>query len=304
MSKVLIIKLGAAGDVVRTTPIMNLFLKEDVDWLVLPSNAPLLAGTGARVLSLAGQIPAAEVYDLVISLEEDREMLDRAFATFRFKQVIGTYPASDGKVRYTPEVREWFDMSLIGSYGVAEANRLKLANRRSYQAIIFEALGAQFSGEEYILPPAVATGLCGDIALVTSTGDRWPNKQWGHWPALAGRLDGLCTVNLTPRRHTVLEHLGDINNHRIIITPDSLPLHLGIGLQKTTIGIFNCTSPWEIYPYRRMTPIVSPCLEKYFYTTGFVREATVCLSPDEVYRVVASALFNRPNVKDIDSDCR
>lgn len=294
MSRVLIIKLGAAGDVIRTTPIMKLLANDHVDWLVALDNASLLTGTAARILTSVNQIPATTVYDLVISLEEDPKTLSSLFPAFRFKQVIGAYPTSSDKVRYTPEMREWFDMSLISAQGAAEANRLKLANRRSYQAIVFEALGAHFSGEEYALPSAIATGLQGDIALVTSAGGRWPNKQWGHWPALARRLEELGTVNLLPQRPSMLEHLGDINNHRIVVTPDSLPLHFAIGLRKTTIGIFNCTSPWEIYPYRWMTPIVSPCLKKYFYSTLYIREATVCLSPDDVYRVVVSEL-SRPS---------
>lgn len=273
---------------------MKLLVNDHVDWLVSPDNASLLTGTAARILTSATQIAATVMYDLVISLEEDSETLGSLFPAFRFKQVIGAYPAAGGKVRYTPEMREWFDMSLISSQGLAEANRLKLANRRSYQAIVFEALGARFRGEEYVLPSAIATELHGDIALVTSAGGRWPNKQWGHWPALARRLEALGTVNLMPWRRSMLEHLGDINNHRIIVAPDSLPLHFAIGLSKTAIGIFNCTSPWEIYPYRWMTPIVSPCLKEYFYSTVYTREATVCLSPDDVYRVVVSEL-SRPS---------
>ena len=49
-------------------------------------------------------------------------------------------------------------MSLISTFGVAEANRLKLANRRWInRKILFAALGASFSDEEYILPCVSST---------------------------------------------------------------------------------------------------------------------------------------------------
>jgi heptosyltransferase-2 len=291
MSRILIVKLGAAGDVVRTTPILRLLANCEMDWLTSSRNAPLLAGTAARVFKDPAEIAAGTTYDLVISLEEDFDQLSRIFSGLRFRQLIGAYPVSENRVLYTPEFKAWFDMSLISTYGPAEANRLKWVNRRSYQEIIFAGLGARFDGEEYILPPPPIMGLSGDVALVDASGERWPNKKWGHLASLAARLAGIGLVNILPRRESVLNHLGDISNHRIIVTPDSLPLHLGIGLQKATFGIFNCTSPWEIHPYRTMTRLISPRLNEFYYATRFVPDATLALPLDEVYRAVRSALL-------------
>ena len=286
MSRILVIKLGAAGDVVRTTPILHLMGADDVVWITAPENAPLLTGTSARVLTHPADVAAAGPYDLVLSLEEEHQPLSAIFSALDFQQVIGAYPTKSGAVGYTAELCDWFDMSLISTFGVAEANRLKLANRRSYQEILFAALGASFSDEEYILPCVSSTNLIGDFALAASSGARWPNKQWGHWETLARRLKAFGTVNFLPRRDTLLEHLGDVANHRIVIAPDSLPLHVAIGLKKPSIGIFNCTSPWEIHGYARMVPMVSPCLDKYYYADKYKVDATLCLSPDEVYKVI------------------
>jgi heptosyltransferase-2 len=290
MSRILIVKLGAAGDVVRTTPILTALANYEIDWLTSSGNAPLLTGTSARVFKDPGEIEAGNTYELVISLEEDFPRLSRIFSGLRFQQVIGAYPASENRVLYTPEFDGWFDMSLISTYGPTEANRLKIINRRSYQHIIFAGLGCQFGGEEYILPSPATTSLRGDVALVDYAGGRWPNKRWGHLASLAARLSGLGTVNILPGRESVLNHLGDINNHRIIVTPDSLPMHLGIGLKKATFGIFNCTSPWEIHPYRTMTRLVSPRLSEFYYATEFIPDATLALPLDDVYNAVRQAL--------------
>jgi heptosyltransferase II len=289
MSRILIVKLGAAGDVVRTTPVTTLFADDDIDWITAPIYAPLLTGTAARVLTDPARL-SPEIYDLVVCLEEDAPALAVIFSRLRFRQVVGAYPASDGSLRYTSELRDWFDMSLISVHGSSAANLLKLANRRSYQDILFAGLGSRFDGEEYLLPCPVATGSEGDIALVDTAGGRWPNKRWGHLEALSARLARIARVRILPQRPSLLEHLGDINSHRLVVTPDSLPLHLALGLKKTTIGIFNCTSPWEIHPYGRLSRLVSPRLAEFFYVTDAVPEATLALPPDEVFAAIVSAL--------------
>lgn len=290
MSKTLIVKLGAAGDVVRTTPLLRLLADHEVEWITSPASAPLLSGTLARVHASAAEIPVGAFYDLVISLEEDFEQLSQIHSRLRCRQIIGAYPASAGRVHYTPELRDWYDMSLISTYGLREANRLKLLNRRSYQEILFAGLGAQFNGEEYILPPPPDTGMRGDIALIDVAGGRWSNKQWRHFASLAVQLAEFGRVNILPWRNSVLDHLADINGHRIIVSLDSLPLHLGLGLKKTTFGIFNCTSPWEIYPYGRMTRLISPRLEEFYYLTQPHVDATQALAVDDVFDAVRMTL--------------
>jgi heptosyltransferase-2 len=290
VSRVLIVKTGAAGDVVRTTPIMTLLAGDDVDWFTSPRCAPLLAATGARVLTQAAELRRNHVYDLVISLEEAPRLLSCVFAAIRQRQIIGAYPAQDGTVRYTSELSAWFDMSLISRHGRAQADRLKRANRRAYQEMIFAGLGATFAGEEYILPEPRPSRLKGSVALIDHVGARWPNKRWAGMRALEDALASVGNVNILPLRRSLLSHLGDIVNHDVVVTPDSLPLHVALGAGKAAIGIFNCTSPWEIHPYGRMTALVSPRLDQFFYTTEPSVEATAAIDVESVHAAVLSAL--------------
>ncbi len=290
MSRVLIVKTGAAGDIVRTTPIMTLLARDAVDWLTAPRYAPLLTGTAARIVTRPADLACHGPYDLVISLEESPELLRCVFSAIRHRQVIGAYPDADGAVRYTRELAAWFDMSLIGAHGMAQANRLKRSNRRTFQEILFAGLGATFASEEYILPEAGPSRPKGRIALVDHVGARWPNKRWSGMRALAAELNGIGGVTILPLRRSLLAHLADIAAHDVVVTPDSLPLHLALGSGKATIGLFNCTSPWEIHPYGRMTALVSTRLNDFYYATEPSAEAMAAIDVETVHAAVLSAL--------------
>ena len=91
---------------------------------------------------------------------------------------------------YTDDARRWFDMSLISVHGRKRADELKLQNRRSYQALIFEGLGFKFSGEAYVLPEPTNTDLVGDVAIAPLAGPVWPMKGWAYYDRLAARSPG------------------------------------------------------------------------------------------------------------------
>src|SRR5438093_874536 len=101
---------------------------------------------------------AHTTYDLVINLEDDRET-SSFLKELKFKQLFGAHLNGEDKLTYTSDSRDWFDLSLISTYGREKADRLKLLNRRTYQEFIFEGLGFRFCGEPYCLPPPCPTGL-------------------------------------------------------------------------------------------------------------------------------------------------
>ncbi|MGE5314907.1 MAG: glycosyltransferase family 9 protein [Acidobacteriota bacterium] len=291
MNQVLIIKCGAAGDVVRTTTLLHPFSGWEIDWLVSKENRMLLPESRLRSIYEEPEALGARRYDLVISLEDDADYLVRAMAHIRYDAIFGAYPDQDGRLHYTDSASGWFDMGLISRYGIQEANRLKYANHRSYQEIIFEGLGLTFQGEPYVMPDEIPpSALEGDIAVALTAGKRWPMKNWYAMQALVDELSGSYKVNVLPVRPTLIEHLADIRNHRFVIAPDSLPMHLALGLSKPCLAIFPCTSPWEIFDYGLLTKIVSPKLERYFFGKGFEEEAVTCIGFEQVMDTTLSLL--------------
>jgi heptosyltransferase II len=289
---VLIVKLGATGDVVRTTPLLKR-LSGQITWLTVAKNAELLKGLQDNVQCLAWeqreQIPDVE-FDLVINLEDTLEV-GHYLKTLRGRRWFGAFVGPNDELRYTDDSRRWFDLSLISVFGRKEADRLKQLNRRSYQELIFGGLGLRFSGETYLLPRPAKTDLLGDVAIATEAGPVWPMKNWAYYDILKQELEshGLI-VNVLPRRGTLLEHLGDVRSHRCLVGGDSLPMHFALGTGTPCVTLFNCTSPWEIYDYGIQKKIVSPLLAEYFYQRGYDPCATTAISVDEVLQAVIAQL--------------
>jgi ADP-heptose:LPS heptosyltransferase len=289
---VLIIKLGATGDVVRTTPLLRR-LASSVSWITAENNLALLQGIEREVRCVSWENRnrvADTAYDLVINLEDDRES-SFFLKELRFEQLFGAHLNGDDQLTYTSDSRAWFDLSLISAYGREKADRLKLLNRRTYQQLVFDGLGLGFNGETYYLPTPCPAGLEGDVAIASTAGPVWPMKQWAYYDKLKNELESAgLKVNILQSRPTLLEHLADVQGHRCVVSGDSLPMHLALGSGVRCVSIFNCTSPWEIYGYGLQKKIVSPILERFFYKRGYYRSATTAISVEEVRDAVMAQL--------------
>jgi len=288
----LILKLNASGDVVRTTPLLRR-LHGRVTWVTAERNLPLLERTAEHLRCLAWERREEATdsrYDLVINLEDESEIAEFA-RTVKHDRIFGAFHDHEGHLTYTDNARGWFDLSLISRFGRARADELKLRNRRAYQELIFEGLGLEFRGEPYLLPSPIATDLKGDVAIASAAGPVWPMKTWAYYEKLELALEAMgLRVNVLPQRRSMLEHLGDIDGHRCVVGGDSLPMHLALGLGKTCVTIFNCTSPWEIYDYGLLTKLVSPVLSEFFYKRTFDQRATTAVRVGEVVDAVMTSL--------------
>lgn len=297
--KTLIIKLGATGDVVRTTTLLHV-LDGEISWVTADHNLDLIKTTPEikRCVPWSGrQMLADEYFDLVINLEDS---IDTAKILFKikFKNIFGAYIANDGRLTYAENSSEWFDISITSKYGKAKADELKLQNRKTYQEMIFKGLGYQFKGEEYFLPKTEKSELKGDIAIAPESGSVWPMKNWAFYNELASKLREVgYTVNFLPQRDTLLEHVADVRNHRYLISGDSLPMHIALGSGIKCLTIFICTSPWEIYDYGLQKKMISPNLSGYFYRRDFDNEAPRSISLDQVYEAIVAHINGEFDVR-------
>ena len=194
-------------------------------------------------------------------------------------------------MRYTEDSRQWFDLGILSRYGRQQADRLKYENRRTYQELIFEGLGWRFEGERYCLPEPTRTGLKGDVAIAPQAGRIWPMKNWAYYEDLERELKrNGWIVNVLPERSSVLEHLGDVCNHRCLVSGDTLPMHLALGSGVRCVSLFTCTSPWEIHDYGLQRKIVSPLIKEFFYKRGFAERATSAITLEDVLAAVLEQL--------------
>lgn len=291
---ILIIKLGATGDVVRTTPLINA-LSASVTWITADKNEVLFNGLNGsvRCISWSHREQARnQSYDLLLNLEDTVEVASFAKG-ISADQKCGACLNVTAALSYTKEFNDWFDLSIISRYGKQKADALKFQNRQTYQELVFKGFGLQFKGEPYLLPAPVQTNLSGDVAIAAESGPVWPMKKWAFYPELKTRLEaeGLV-VNVLPTRSSLLEHLSDVKNHRCLVGGDSLPMHFALGTRTPCVTLFTCTSPWEIYDYGVQTKIISPLLGEFFYKRGYNERATTAISVDEVFGAVMDRLQN------------
>jgi heptosyltransferase-2 len=292
--KTLIGKIGAVGDVVRTTVLLR-SLKGEIHWLTQDKafsflNSERISKKYSINNSEDRKILRNENFDLIISLEEDMPYLE-LIKDIRTKKTIGVFLNESRMPDYTPESSYWFDMSMISKHGKDAADRLKMQNRKSVPKILTEMVGSEFNGQEYDIGIPVIPGIRGKVGLIDTCTGLWANKNWTGYDELSRRLDreGYLPVSLG-LKPTLQEHINEINSCEAIVCGDTLGMHIALALKKKIVTLFNCTSPYEIEGYGLMRKIVSPVYEKYFYSKSFNPEAISAISVDEVYRELKDIL--------------
>src|SRR5205809_158885 len=138
---VLIAKLGATGDVVRTTPLIGR-LPGRITWLTADKNKVLFEGVSHSVRCFSwddrDQLRDRR-YDLAINLEDTVEVASFV-RSLPSQQIWGAYLNATGGVSYTQDFSDWFDLSIISVHGRVKADELKFRNRLTYQELVFKGL--------------------------------------------------------------------------------------------------------------------------------------------------------------------
>lgn len=314
--KILIIKTGyseildaegnsrrvSLGDVLRTTPLLHLYKDDRVTWVADSEAFPLLEGIKYidRLLpydfTTAMQL-RAERFDTLINLEKVPGICAlsndiqawRKFG-FRFDSEKGSAEAYDRA----------FEVLAVSS-----SPKVKKENQRLSQELLFEMVGHKWAGEEYLLGYNPKNHEEYDVGLNMNVGGKWPTKVWQaqKWNKLEEMLarEGLKISRQDKRDKNEANNLGKyiewINSSKMIISSDSLGLHLGIVLKKKVIGLFGPTPHQEVYFYGRgnsITPEIKdkciPCFESKCVKKNNSTESSCMesISPERVYKEAKS----------------
>lgn len=195
--KILIVKLGAMGDVLRTTPLLRAYKKRypqsRVTWVVECESRPVLAANPQidRLLDFSPEtlgLLARESFDLAINLDKEREALDAIEAArCSVKKGFGWNAAKSGLAAINPASEYALRLGID--------DKLKFrSNQKTYQEISFEQAEMVYENEEYLLtvtdeerrtadkrlhaiaPGAGASGR-GFVGINTGSGDRFAGKR-------------------------------------------------------------------------------------------------------------------------------
>jgi heptosyltransferase-2 len=256
----LIIKLGAMGDVLRTTTILRR-LDAPVTWVTRPASLALLENLPqvGELLALDAA-PAAlqgRHYRLAACLDDEPEAC-RLLDLVTWDRHVGAF-LQDGAVRYGESARPWYDMGLLSRFGKERADELKRLNTRTYQDYLFEMFGLRFSGEEYLFGYAPREASPRRVGIEMRADPRWRWKRWVRYPELIEtlRADGM-DVFVFEQRDDLRDFIADVNSCAVVVTGDTLTMHIALALGKRIVTVFGPTSATEIHDYGRLVKAQSP----------------------------------------------
>ncbi len=195
--RVLIVKMGALGDVLRTTPILRRLRGEvgpvHITWLTAPEAMPLLSGNPFLDRLLLWGVEAlvcldAERFHQVICLDKAPEAAALA-ARVKAEERLGFGLDANGSL--VPLNRESEYAYILGLDDELKFRK----NRWTYQEITFGQLGWVFRGEEYAFflndgerkwaeKRLRGLGLAhgrGAVGLAVGAGSVFANKTWPPW---------------------------------------------------------------------------------------------------------------------------
>jgi heptosyltransferase-2 len=286
----LIIKLDAMGDVLRTTCLLPVIARAwpdtRISWITRPASVPLLENNPyiTEIISYGSDALihlSARKFDRVINLDAGKISAGMA-SIARTESKIGYVLDKDGYVTATNDAaEEWLRMGIF--------DNLKRTNQRSYQEIMCSILGPRNVEMKYVLELTEAEKEEGRhhlltlgldlnkpiLGIHTGGGGRWRLKQWNEEsfieviPEFAkrsgqeaqillfgGPLEQRLNKRIIERVDVPVYDAGYDNEVRhfaalirhcsVVLSGDSLPMHIALAMGRRVVVLFGPTSHEEI----------------------------------------------------------
>ncbi|MBI5049221.1 MAG: glycosyltransferase family 9 protein [Deltaproteobacteria bacterium] len=342
--RILIVKLGATGDVLRTTPILKpLKVKHNpshITWLIDKNSAAVLNGNPFidKLLifdaeSLAGLM--VEQFDVVINF-------DKAYkATAIAEMVKGKKKYGFGLNRYGTIYPLNDGSNYALSLGLSDELKFR-KNKKTYQELLFESVCMDYHKEEYVFNIAKDDVLWSEnylksqggaegnllIGLNTGGGDIFANKGWHEngflelaelcaknlnakvillgGPQEVEKNERLCRLSKIPLinsgNNTLGRFAGIVKHCDIVISGDTLAMHIAIAVKTPVVALFFSTCPQEIEFYGRGMVVstntdCAPCYKRSCAKDDCLRDVSV----EKVYQGITSLLAKHKNIEKIGS---
>jgi ADP-heptose:LPS heptosyltransferase len=332
--RILIVKLDAMGDVLRSTallpPLAEVHPRGSITWITRKESVPLLQRNPyiTEVLELGPDALAqlqTRVFDRVINLDAAKTSAALASAA-RSRRKDGFILDERGYVQPTnTAARGWLEAGVFDD--------IKRQGTATYQDRMSEILGLSGRPHRYVLElgdeereraashlESIGLDLRRPIVgLNTGAGGRWPLKQWREdgYVSLVRRLDARDGVQFlllggqaeeernerlkanSPVRlfdpgckNTVRHFAGLVDRCDVVVTGDTLAMHVSLARGRRTVVLFGPTSAAEIELYglgEKVVPDMT-CLSCYKTSCDFVPNCMDLISTGMVEDAVVRQL--------------
>lgn len=303
MMKIMIIKLGALGDVVRTLSILpaikEKYPSSEIHWITKPNALALFENNPyiASVQAIPYKTQDSEKFDILYNFDVEEEATKLAVET-RADKKFGFYLENGFPIAFNGS-GEYYLNTMFD-------DELKKSNTKTYQEMMFDIAELEWKKQHCPIFLGENDKIYADnfikknkiesrpiIGIHMGAGLRWPSKAWssekikefivkvkkkGYEIIIFGGPNELQTfqplinelensdiqVLKNNPNNSLKEFASLVNLCNLMVCSDSLALHISLALKKPTIGLFFCTSPSEIEGYGLLKKVVSPLLDIFF----------------------------------------
>lgn len=330
IKKILIIKLGALGDVIRTLPIAksikDKFPDSEITWITKENALELFENNPYIEKVFTDKDYPKESFDILYNFDIDNDATKIALEIIAQKK-YGFYQENGYPLAFNAPAEYYLNTLFDDNF--------KKINKKTYQEMIFDIaelpcrkeIAPIFLNEENI---KFSEKFLEDnqinkerlIGIHMGASPRWPSKVWdlenikefiekaknrGYEILLLGgpnesdkhekfvddlKKEGIKVYRNNPN-NSLKEFASLVNLCSYIVCSDSMSLHLSLALKKPTIGLFFCTSPDEIEDYDLLKKIVSPRLYDFFpeRMDKYDEELVKSISADEALNAIEKNNF-------------
>ncbi|MES2974070.1 MAG: glycosyltransferase family 9 protein [Pseudomonadota bacterium] len=332
--RILVVKFGALGDVIRTSYFASALRAKwgdalELVWLTAPESEPLLKfhpHIDRIATSFADLAPAA--FDVVYSLDDEAHIVAQV-TSLKALRIVGAFVEA-GTIVYSPDSAPWFDMGLRSRLGKATADLLKRTNRLSHAQIFQRIFDV----------PEVAPCFFGDAALETAACALFPEGRrriginafaGSRWPSKALRLEELerlvrlllgdagnlqvvllgagsdrlkneavahrlgdSRVNVAATDESVLQLAAVVKTLDVLVSSDSLAMHCAIAQRVPVVAFFAPTSAAEIDVFGRGVKVASSAADYCSYRPDADNSSIVAERLYDALHSLQSALLDQP----------
>lgn len=324
---IVVIKLGALGDVIRTLPLAEAIKKKfpnsDLTWITKPNSLDLIK-SDKNIDRVLVEKPN-EKFDVLYNFDIDEEATSLA-SSIPAEEKFGFYRDGDYLSAFNLGA-EYYLNTLFD-------DELKKSNKKTYQEMMFEAADLPYNHEKYSIFLTTKekefgesfrkkNGLAGKkiIGLHIGSSPRWPSKAW-HIEQIISFIEKVkkqtfevilfagpneidkakeiekklesrgIRISTNNPSNSTREFASLVNICDALVCSDSFALHVSVGLGKPTLALFFCTSPDEVESYDLITKIVSPRLKEFFpeRMDQYDESLVKSISPSEVLSKLNLAL--------------
>ena len=264
MKKILIVKIGAIGDVIMTFPMLNAIKLEypnsHITWVVGRSVAPLL-----QSLNLVDNLVVID--DQSILKGSIRQKIIQtlkvwpkiAFRFFDLKIIAHVDKRYEILSMFCPSRKKEVYRPSPGRYQGYEYLKLFKTDTK----LVWPKINLKSTTPKYI---AITPGGNTAIEGIGKALRMWPIHHWkelaklliakGHKIAVIGGPNDLwlnnhfkdLNIENAIGNKTLTELMDFYQNCKVVITHDSGPMHIAILSQRPVLGLFGSTIPHEIFP--------------------------------------------------------